>query len=200
MFVKSRALAVAVAAAGVLGFGAPMASAATVSYGPGDNGGLVNISHNQVPIQGCSNQVGVGVAGGGVPVDGAAIVGALLGTTGNATTNTDQSCHLGNGQVNEAVSSWGTGGSSSHCSSGCSSSTWGMGGTAVRPASDNGGLVNISHNQVPVQVCNNNVAVGVLGGAVTANDIAGALGILGTTGNATTNTDRSCHLANGQAG
>src|ERR1700691_3577367 len=78
MLVKSRALAAAVAVAGLIGFGAPMASAAVVS-GPGDNGGLVNVSHNQVPIQGCSNQVGVGVAGGGVPVDGAAIAAALLG-------------------------------------------------------------------------------------------------------------------------
>jgi hypothetical protein len=40
MFKKSRALAVAVATAGVLGFGAPMASAATTYFGPGDNGGL----------------------------------------------------------------------------------------------------------------------------------------------------------------
>jgi hypothetical protein len=40
MFKKSRTLAVAVATAGVIGFGAPMASAATTSVG--DNGGWAN--------------------------------------------------------------------------------------------------------------------------------------------------------------
>jgi hypothetical protein len=190
MFVKTRAVAVAVAAVGMIGFGAPLASAATVS-GPGDNGGLVNISHNQVPIQGCSNQVGVGVAGGGVPVDGAAIAAALLGSTGNAAANTDQSCHLKNAQKNVSVASYGMGGNN-----------WGGGTSAktVTASSDNGGLVNVSHNQIPVQVCNNEVAVGVLGGAADLSDVAGALGILGSTGSATTNTDKSCHLANAQKG
>lgn len=185
MFVKSRALAVAVAAVGVIGFGAPMASAAT-AYGPGDNGGLINLSHNQVPIQGCSNDVGVGVAGAGVPVDGAAIAAALLGSVGNATSNQDRSCHIKNHQDNNTYINGGGWG--------------GMGGTTVVPASDNGGLVNVSHNQVPVQVCGNNVAVGVLGGGVTADDIAGALGILGSAGNSVANSDRSCHIKNGQNG
>jgi hypothetical protein len=199
MLVKSRALAAAVAVAGLIGFGAPMASAAVVS-GPGDNGGLVNVSHNQVPIQGCSNQVGVGVAGGGVPVDGAAIAAALLGVVGNTSSNSDQSCHQANVQDNQSIHSFGAGGSSSTCASGCHTTSWGVGGTSVDPSSDNGGLVNVSHNQVPVQICNNQVAVGVLGGAVDADDITGALGILGATGNTSTNTDKSCHQANGQAG
>jgi hypothetical protein len=199
MIVKSRALAVAVAAAGLIGFGAPMANAAVVS-GPGDNGGLVNLSHNQVPIQGCSNDVGVGVLGGGVPVDGAAVAGALLGAVGNTTSNTDRSCHLANGQNNQSIHTINAGGMSSTCSAGCSTTSYGVSAASVDPSSDNGGLVNVSHNQVPVQICNNDVAVGVLGGAVDADDIAGALGILGTVGNTTSNTDRSCHLANGQAG
>jgi hypothetical protein len=188
MFVKTRAVAVAVAAVGMIGFGAPLASAATVS-GPGNNGGLVNVSNNQVPIQGCSNQVGVGVAGGGVPVDGAAIAAALLGSTGNAAANTDQSCHLANGQKTVSIKKGG-------------SQAWGgsMGGKTVTASSNNGGLVNVSNNQVPVQVCNNEVAVGVLGGAADLSDVAGALGILGSTGSATTNTDKSCHLENGQKG
>ncbi|MGH3169256.1 MAG: hypothetical protein ACRDN0_25670 [Trebonia sp.] len=201
MFVKSRALAVAVAAAGVIGFfGAPMASAATVAYGPGDNGGLVNLSHNQVPIQGCSNDVGVGVLGAGVPVDGAAVAAALLGATGNTSSSTDRSCHLANGQDNDAIQTFGAGGSGSSCSAGCSSNNWGMSATSVDPSSDNGGLVNVSHNQVPVQVCNNDVSVGVLGAGVDADTVTGALGILGVTGNTSSTSDRSCHLENGQAG
>jgi hypothetical protein len=199
MFGKSRALAVAMAAAGVIGIGAPVANAATMS-GHGDNGGLINISHNQVPVQACNNDVGVGVAGGGVPVDGVAVVGALLGVAGNATSHTSRNCGLVNGQDNRSVRTWGAGGSYDHCSSGCTSASWGMGGKSVTAASDNGGLINVSHNQVPIQVCNNDVAVGVLGGAVTADSIAGALGILGTTGNATSSTSRSCSLANGQQG
>jgi hypothetical protein len=186
MFVKSRAVAVALAAAGLVGFGAPVAGAATVNYGPGDNGGLVNVSHNQVPVQACGNDVNGNVLGVQVPVhDVSGALGIL--TAGTATTsNQDNSCHLKNGQDNNAViTGWGTSMDSK---------------TVVVPASDNGGLVNVSHNQVPVQVCNNSVAGNVLGVQVPLDQITAALG-LGTAGSLTTaNEDNSCHLKNGQRG
>jgi hypothetical protein len=185
MFVKSRAVAVALAAAGLVGFGAPMANAAT-AFGPGDNGGLVNVSHNQVPVQACGNNVPVNVLGVQVPVH--EVAGALgILTAGTATTsNQDDSCHLKNGQKNDAViKGWGASMDSK---------------TVVVPASDNGGLVNVSHNQVPVQVCNNNVPVNVLGVQVPLDQITAALG-LGTAGTLNTaNQDNSCHLKNGQQG
>lgn len=183
MIVKSRAIAVAVAAAGVVGFGAPVANAATTAFGPGDNGGLVNVSHDQVPVQVCGNDVPVNVLGGQVPVHG---VGAALGvlTAGSSTTsNQDNSCHMMNGQNNAAY----VGG-------------WGMDGRKVIPASDNGGLVNVSHVQVPVQVCNNTVPVNVIGVQVPLDQLTGALG-LGTANSSTTsNQNNSCHLKNGQRG
>jgi|HubBroStandDraft_3_1064219.scaffolds.fasta_scaffold07101_1 hypothetical protein len=191
MFVKSRAVAIAIAAAGLVGFAAPMASAATVS-GPGDNGGLLNVSHNQVPVQACGNDVNGNVLGVQVPVHG--LSGALgILTGGSATTsNQDNSCHLKNNQGNDAiVKAWG--GSMGGYMSGGSK-------TVVVPSSDNGGLVNVSHNQVPIQLCNNTVPVNVLGAQVPLDQITAALG-LGTAGSTTTsNQDNSCHLKNGQQG
>jgi hypothetical protein len=67
MFVKSRTLALALATAGVMGFGAPMASACTTSGGPGDNGGLLsnNLNNDQVlPFQICNNNIPTDLLGG----------------------------------------------------------------------------------------------------------------------------------------
>lgn len=40
------------------------------------------------------------------------------------------------------------------------------------------GLVNVSHNNVPIQVCNDRVTPNVLGVQVPVDDVAGALGLL----------------------
>jgi hypothetical protein len=185
MFGKSRALALAVATAGVIGFAAPMASAATVGTGPGDNGGLVNVSHVQVPVQVCGNNVPVNVIGGQLPVDGLAGSIGLFSPGSTTTANQDKSCHLKNKQDNNAYLP------------GCT--TCGGGG-AVVPASDSGGLVNVSHVQVPVQVCNNNIPVNVIGLQVPLSDISAALGLGNQMSKTTSNQDSSCHLKNGQQG
>jgi hypothetical protein len=95
---KSRAFAMAVATAGIIGMWAPAASAVT---GPsGDHGGVVNISHNQVPIQACNDTVPVNVLGVQVPVDRA--VGSLGVLSGPSATyqNQDTSCHQASSQAN----------------------------------------------------------------------------------------------------
>jgi hypothetical protein len=71
---KSRALALALATAGTIGFGAPMASAATTSVA-GHHGGIlnVNVSNNQIPI----------AAG----VLGSATAGTLLGSAGGSSSS-----------------------------------------------------------------------------------------------------------------
>ena len=51
MLKKTHALALTVATVGLLGFAAPMASAATMADP------IVNVSNNQVPIQACGNDV-----------------------------------------------------------------------------------------------------------------------------------------------
>src|SRR6185437_2401160 len=51
MLKKGHALALAVATAGLIGFGAPLASAATMP----NHAGAVNVSNNQAPLQACGN-------------------------------------------------------------------------------------------------------------------------------------------------
>jgi len=185
MFGKSRSFALAVATVGLIGFGAPMASAATAAGGPGDNGGLINVSHDQVPVQVCGNDIPVNVIGGQVPVHGVAAALGLLGTDTNTTANGDSSCHLKNNQNNDAYLP------------GCSNCGEGGG---VLPASDNGGLVNVSHVQVPVQLCNNTIPVNVIGIQVPLSQISAALGLANNGGSTTSNLDSSCHLLNNQQG
>src|ERR1700756_1991655 len=77
MLKKTHALALTVATAGLLGFAAPMASAATMSLG-GHPHSVVNVSNNQVPVQACGNDVYGNIIGGQVPVEGNALVASLL--------------------------------------------------------------------------------------------------------------------------
>jgi hypothetical protein len=96
---KNRAFALAVARAALVGFSAPVASAATFGGGPNNNSGfnndsIVNITGNQVPIQACNNDVPVNAGAGviqGVVEDASAAVG-LLGNAGNSTTNDTRNC------------------------------------------------------------------------------------------------------------
>ena len=97
---KSRAFAVAAVTAGVIGMWAPAAMAATTPSG--DNGGLVNISHNQVPVQACNDNVPTNVLGVQVPVyDVVAALGILAPVSGN-TAGQDTSCHQTSAQANSS--------------------------------------------------------------------------------------------------
>ena len=76
---KNRAFALAIATAALVGFCAPMASAATVQGGPntGFNGdSILNLSGNQLPINACGNQVPIQGIGAQVPLQN---ITALLG-------------------------------------------------------------------------------------------------------------------------
>lgn len=94
---KRRKTILALAAAGVVGLGAPIAAAHSV-----DNdvtSGLVNVHDNQVQGQACNNNVPVNAVGGQVPVDD--VLGALgIGADGN-TVATDNSCHQDAHQSND---------------------------------------------------------------------------------------------------
>ena len=95
---KSRAFAVAAVTAGVIGMWAPAAMAST---GPsGDNAGVANVSHNQVPIQACNDEVPVNVLGVQVPVyDVVAALGVLAPVSGTFAGQ-DTSCHQNSLQAN----------------------------------------------------------------------------------------------------
>ena len=101
MFQKSRVLAVAAMAAGTIGLCASAASAGTYTGPSGDNGGLVNLSHNQVPLQGCNNFVPVNVLGVQVPVNRAAGALGLLWGSGTTTAGQNESCKQASAQANE---------------------------------------------------------------------------------------------------
>ncbi len=195
---KSRAFAVAAAAAGVIGIWAPAASAA---YGPsytgssGDNGGVVNVAHNQVPVQACNNEVPVNVLGVQVPVNHASGALGLL-NLGPVASDQDSSCHQASAQSNAPA---GHDMRAKDMSAKDKGPQWGPGAWHYAGSrGDNGGVVNLSHNQVPIQACNNEVPVNVLGVQVPVNQIAAALGLL-SPGGAIAVQDSSCHQAQAQA-
>jgi hypothetical protein len=194
---KSRAFAVAAAAAGVIGMWAPAASAVT---GPvsGDNGGVVNVSHNQVPVQLCNDTVPVNVLGVQVPVDRVAGSLGLLTAGTSTTTAQDNSCHQASAQGNAGP---GRHDMSAKDMSANKGGNWeGIKGwhMAGPNSGDNGGVVNVSHNQVPIQLCNDEVPVNVLGVQVPVDEVAAALGILTPASSQVTVQNNSCHQPSAQ--
>ncbi|MGH3262795.1 MAG: hypothetical protein ACRDNS_12430 [Trebonia sp.] len=167
MLSKSKVFVLGVATAGLLGFAAPMASAATMD-GPG---GLVNVSNNQVPVQGCGNDVFINGIGAQVPVEGASAVVPILspGSFNKGSSHDNRGCAMLNNQQNK-----GDGGS--------------------------GGLVNASNNQIPVQVCGNDVYGNIIGAQVPLESLGLLIPIASgqsTNINSATN-NRGCVSANNQ--
>jgi hypothetical protein len=143
MFGKNRALALALATAGAIGLGAPMASAATTSIA-GDQGGILSVSNNQAPV----DVSGTGVAAG---LLGTATAGALSGPAGGYDRVVGRSAHA----------------SATGCKCGSGRSARGIsGGESWATAGGGGGaLINANGNRVPVNVSGTSVAAGVLSGA-----------------------------------
>jgi hypothetical protein len=180
MIKKSHAFALAVTTVGMIGFAAPMASAATMGSP------VVNVANNQVPVQACGNDVNTNVGAVQVPAEGAALVGSLLspGSSTSATSNEDRSCAMLNEQTN-VDGKGGKGGKS-----GGSGGSDGSGGS----------LVNVSNNQIPIQACGNDVNTNVLAAQGGLEGAAGALTLLSPMAitSSTSNVNRSCELANSQ--
>jgi hypothetical protein len=211
---KNRAFALAVATAALVGFSAPVASAATFGGGPNNNSGfnndsIVNVSGNQVPLQACNNDIPINagfLAGQGSLADIAAALGLM--NSGSATVNDNRNCTQTPTQTDPTtVTSTATSSDPSkgndkpngNCNS-CGSSSWqGSGGQGGNNGTNNSGfngdsILNVSNNQVPVQACNNDIPInagaGVIQGVV--EDASAAVGLLGNSGNATTNDNRNC--------
>jgi hypothetical protein len=149
MLKKTHALALAAATVGLIGFTAPLASAATMhGHGGGSQGGLVNLSGNQVPVQVCGNDVDGNVAGGQVPAEGDAVVGSLLspGSVTKSKATDNRGCQMVNNQSGNGKSK--------------------------------GGLLNAAGNQIPLQGCGNQVMANGLGGQVPLTGLSGALALL----------------------
>jgi hypothetical protein len=167
MVKKTHALALTVATAGLLGFAAPMASAATMS-GPSS---LVNASNNQIPVQACGNDVYGNVIGGQVPVQGDALVASLLspGSVTKAKAINNRGCTEMNNQQN-------------------------------KHGDDGSNLVNAANNQIPVQVCGNDVFINGIGGQVPLYGLAGAISVLSPASvtKSTAVNNQGCSSANNQ--
>jgi hypothetical protein len=168
MFKKTHVLALTVAAAGLIGFAAPMANAATME---GPEGGLVNVSNNQVPVQACGNDVNTNGAGAQVLAEGGSAVVPLLSpdSFNKGTSDNKRGCVMSDNQQN-------------------------------RHGEDKGGLVNLSDNQIPVQVCGNDVNTNGAGVQVPLEALAVLVPVLspGSVNLDKTVNDRGCVSLNNQ--
>jgi hypothetical protein len=172
MLKKSHALALAVTTAGLIGFGAPMASAATMHGPGGTSGGLVNVSNNQVPVQGCGNDADFNGAGSQIIGQGGALV-AALGSPGAQTSSIaadNRGCDMVNNQ------------------------------SKGRHSRDKAGVLNVANNQAPTQFCGNQVMGNGAGSQTPLSALAGAFAVLSPFAitNSVAVTNQGCSLANNQ--
>ena len=205
---KNRAFALTVATAALVGLSAPVASAATFD-GPGgvSNGGLVNVSGNQIPVQACNDYIPVNILGGQLTLTSIAAALGLL-STGNQMASGDTSCTQNPAETNTTTVTTTSTTPSTSTTAGSASTTAGPASTTAGPAStsngpadlssgdpasgiSNGGLVNVSGNQIPVQACNDNVPVNAVGVQGLATGLVPALGIL-SSGDVWAMQDSSC--------
>jgi hypothetical protein len=208
MFGKRRTLALAIATAGLIGMSATMASAAATPGG--DAAGLLNLSHNQVPVQLCNDYVPVNVIGVQVPADGLAGALGILSPRGTTIAHTDTSCHqkalsADNNSRHAVYHVMSAPMTSPSCPTSCGSAP----GYGAAPSTvivnhdgshgDWGGLVNVSDNELPIQACNISVPVNGIGVQVPLQHIVGGVALLSPAGNTTANDDSSCHSTTAQA-
>lgn len=211
---KGRTLALAVASAGLIGLSAPIANAVAAD-GPGgsSDSGLVNVSHNQIPVQLCNNTIPVNVLGVQVPLQGVAAALGLVSKEDTAVSKQNDSCHQGTAQRNAGHSHVHICGACAHemgyaVPADPAARAQTMTQNEVPPglmpdgdwsdSSNDSGLVNVSHNQIPIQVCNNNIPVNVLGVQVPVLDSSGLLGVLSAGDTSAAVQNKPCVQGTGQ--
>jgi hypothetical protein len=197
---KSRAFALAAVTAGAVALWAP---AAMASSGPNNSGdaGVVNLSHNQTPIQACNDTVPVNVLGVQVPVNHVTGAGNLLSPASSTVAGQDNSCHQASGQANNSTAGHhAMGTSSASGSAGATGDTASAADSRTNGSSGgDAGVINLSHNQTPIQACNDQVPVNVLGVQVPVYDVVAALGVLAPLSDTAAGQDNSCHQGSAQA-
>jgi hypothetical protein len=193
---KNRAFALAVATAALVGVSAPVAHAASGPSGF-NNDSLVNASGNQIPLQACNNDIPVnaGVLAGQIPLSDISAALGLLSTSA-VTSSVSRDCSQTPTQTNTATTS--TGNTNTAADPGPMGGPMSHGPMSHGPNSgpsgfNNDSLVNASGNQLPVQVCNNDIPVNAGLGVVQVpvDGVSGALGIL-STGNISSTVTRHC--------
>jgi hypothetical protein len=180
MLEKGRMLAIGVVAVGIMGFGAPMAHAATTMFTPGDVGGmflpggdtgLVNVNNDQVNGEACDDSVPVNVIGGEESGDASAIVDNLGSFDDRSFSNdrADTNCGIADNQVNG-------------------------------DRDGDGGLVNVNNDQVNGNACNDTVPVNVIGGDDPLNDSSQVFDLFSGMdfSEASSHSDTNCGIADNQ--
>jgi hypothetical protein len=195
MSAKNRAFALAIGTAALVALSAPVASAASFAGPSGFNGdSIVNTSGNQLPLQACNNDIPInaGALAGQLPLsDISAILG--LANSGPITSSASRTC----GQTPSQTVTSSTTTSSKDSTSG--TKTWDPSTTKTWDPSDNtsgfnnDSIINTSNNQVPLQLCNNDIPVNAGLGAVQVqvDGVSGALGLLNS-GALSSTADRVC--------
>jgi hypothetical protein len=187
---KNRAFALAVATAALVGLSAPVAHAAGPNNTSGfNNDSLVNASGNQLPIQACNNDIPVnaGVLAGQIPLSDISAALGLL-STNTISSSVTRDCTQTPTQTNTQTTT--TGNTTDNAKGPMMPGGHGPNDTS---GFNNDSLVNASGNQLPVQLCNNDIPVNAGLGVVQVpvDGVSGALGILNT-GNVTSTVTRSC--------
>ena len=188
---KNRAFALAVATAALVGVSAPVAHAASGPSGF-NNDSLVNASGNQLPLQACNNDIPVnaGVLAGQIPLSDISAVLGLL-STNTVSSSVTRDCTQTPTQTNTSTTT--TGNTNTAAAPGPMGGPMSHGPNSGPSGFNNDSLVNASGNQLPVQLCNNDIPVNAGLGVVQVpvDGVSGALGILDT-GNVTSTVTRSC--------
>jgi hypothetical protein len=192
---KNRAFAIAIATAALVGFSAPMASAATIA-GPANTGfngdSVLNVSGNQLPINACNDQVPVQGIGAQVPLQNITGLLGLLSSGNTTTVNNTASCANPPTETNtnstdttstsndpNGGDTWGSKYSHDHSNSSSDPSNTGF---------NNDSVLKVSGNQLPINVCNDQVPIQLIGAQVPAENVFAAIAALGSDGNTSTAT------------
>jgi hypothetical protein len=212
---KNRAFALAIATAALVGFCAPVASAATFG-GPNtgfNNDSILNLSGNQVPINACNNQFPIQGIGGQVPIENVtALLG--LGDSGNTSTITNtESCantptETNSNTTNTAPMTMGSnnnngggnnnnngGGGNCGCDKGSSNNSWSSSDPSNDPGNtgfNNDSILKVAGNQVPINFCNNQFPIQGIGGQVPVEGVFAALQVLSSNNTSTATAGDSC--------
>src|SRR5690348_5964651 len=153
---KNRAFALAVATAALVGLSAPVAHAAGPNNTSGfNNDSLVNASGNQLPIQACNNDIPVnaGVLAGQIPLSDISAVLGLL-----STNTVSSSVTLPSRRSSALTRAFALAVATAALVALCAMVAGGAGPNDTS-GFNNDSLVNASGNQLPVQLCNNDIPV-----------------------------------------
>src|SRR5579863_2302052 len=167
---KNRAFALAIATAALGGFCAPMASAATGPNNTGFNGdSILNLSGNQLPINACGNQIPIQGIGAQVPLQNITAMLGLGNTNDQNTSTNTEGCtntptETNTSNTNTAPMTSSDDHHNNNCNQ-CGGGSW-SDPSSSDPSNtgfNNDSILKVTGNQLPVNICNNQVPIQLIG-------------------------------------